>query len=128
MTALRVEGVRPLGATMSHNPERTGEGSDPLVQAESTVSPIYLDHNATTPVDAHVLEAMLPFLRGEFGNPSSAYALGRRAHEAIERARAEVAQLIGAAPRRSSSPAAPRSPPTWPSADPPPRGPTGPSS
>ena len=40
---------------------------------------------------------MLPFLRGEFGNPSSAYALGRRAHEAVERARAEVAQLIGAA-------------------------------
>jgi cysteine desulfurase len=62
------------------------------------VSPIYLDHNATTPVDAHVLEAMLPFLRGEFGNPSSAYALGRRAHEAVERARAEVAELIGAAP------------------------------
>ena len=62
------------------------------------MSPIYLDHNATTPVDAHVLEAMLPFLRGEFGNPSSAYALGRRAHEAVERARAEVAQLIGAAP------------------------------
>jgi cysteine desulfurase len=41
---------------------------------------------------------MLPFLRGEFGNPSSAYALGGRAHAAIERARAEVAGLIGAAP------------------------------
>ena len=37
---------------------------------------IYLDYNATTPVDPQVLEAMLPFLRGEFGNPSSAYALG----------------------------------------------------
>ncbi len=61
------------------------------------MSPIYLDYNATTPVDAAVLEAMLPFLRGEFGNPSSAYALGRRAHEAVERARAEVAGLIGAA-------------------------------
>jgi cysteine desulfurase len=62
------------------------------------VSPIYLDYNATTPVDPGVLEAMLPFLRGEFGNPSSAYALGRRAHEAIERARGEVATLVGAAP------------------------------
>jgi cysteine desulfurase len=62
------------------------------------VSPIYLDYNATTPVDAAVLEAMLPYLGGEFGNPSSAYALGRRAHAAVERARAEVAQLIGAAP------------------------------
>jgi cysteine desulfurase len=60
------------------------------------VSAIYLDHNATTPVDPQVLEAMLPYLRGEFGNPSSAYALGRRAHEATERARAEVAGLIGA--------------------------------
>ena len=62
------------------------------------VTPIYLDCNATTPVDPQVLEAMLPFLRGEFGNPSSAYALGGRAHAAIERARAEVAGLIGATP------------------------------
>ena len=59
---------------------------------------IYLDYNATTPVDPQVLEAMLPFLRGEFGNPSSSYALGRRAHAAVEQARAEVAALIGAAP------------------------------
>jgi cysteine desulfurase len=59
---------------------------------------IYLDHNATTPVDREVLEAMLPYLREEFGNPSSAYALGRRAHAAVERARAEVANLIGAQP------------------------------
>lgn len=60
------------------------------------MQPIYLDHNATTPVDPGVLDAMLPYLRGEFGNPSSAYPLGRRAHDAIEKARAEVAALIGA--------------------------------
>ena len=62
------------------------------------MSPIYLDHNATTPVDPQVLEAMLPYLREEYGNPSSAYALGRRAQVAVERARAQVAGLIGAQP------------------------------
>ncbi len=59
---------------------------------------IYLDYNATTPVDSQVLDAMLPYLQGEFGNPSSAYVLGRRAHAAVEEARGEVAQLIGARP------------------------------
>jgi cysteine desulfurase len=59
---------------------------------------IYLDHNATTPVAAEAFGAMAPFLREEFGNPSSAHAIGRRAHEALEQARAEVAALIGAAP------------------------------
>jgi cysteine desulfurase len=59
--------------------------------------PIYLDHNATTPVDPEVLEAMLPFLREHFGNPSSGHAFGRTARAAIESARSEVASLIGAA-------------------------------
>jgi cysteine desulfurase len=63
-----------------------------------STAPIYLDYNATTPVDAAVLDAMLPYLRGEFGNPSSAHGLGDRAHEAVEAARAEVAALIGATP------------------------------
>jgi cysteine desulfurase len=61
------------------------------------MSAIYLDYNATTPVDPAVLDAMLPYLRGEFGNPSSAHGLGGRAHDAVEAARAEVAALIGAA-------------------------------
>jgi cysteine desulfurase len=60
--------------------------------------PVYLDYNATTPVDPIVLKAMLPYLCDEFGNPSSAHALGRRARDAIEAARAEVAGLIGAMP------------------------------
>jgi len=63
-----------------------------------STAPIYLDYNATTPVHAAVLDAMLPYLRGEFGNPSSAHTLGGRAHDAVEAARAEVAALIGAAP------------------------------
>jgi cysteine desulfurase len=58
--------------------------------------PIYLDHNATTPVDPEVLAAMLPFLREDFGLPSSLHALGRSADNAVESARAEVAALIGA--------------------------------
>jgi cysteine desulfurase len=62
------------------------------------MSPIYLDYNATTPVDPAVLDAMLPYLRSEFGNPSSAHGFGSRAHDAVEAARAEVAALIGAAP------------------------------
>src|SRR6185369_186502 len=62
------------------------------------MQPIYLDYNATTPVDPAVVDAMLPYLRAEFGNPSSAHALGRRAHDAIEKARNEVATLIGASP------------------------------
>src|ERR1700688_4607621 len=67
-------------------------------EAAMTAGPIYLDYNATTPVDPAVLDAMLPYLRGEFGNPSSAHGLGRRAHDAVEAARAEVAALIGAGP------------------------------
>jgi cysteine desulfurase len=62
------------------------------------MTPIYLDYNSTTPVDAGVLDAMLPFLRGEFGNPSSAHGLGGRARDAVEATRAEVAALIGATP------------------------------
>lgn len=59
---------------------------------------IYLDHNATTPVDARVREAMLPFLTELFGNPSSMYAHGREARKAVNAARENVAKLIGAQP------------------------------
>ena len=58
--------------------------------------PIYLDYNATTPVAPEVLDAMLPWLRGEFGNPSSAHPYGRRAAQAVAAARRQVAELIGA--------------------------------
>lgn len=58
--------------------------------------PIYLDHNATTPIMPGVLDAMLPFLSEQYGNPSSGYALGRAAKDAIAMARGHVAALIGA--------------------------------
>jgi hypothetical protein len=60
------------------------------------VSAIYLDYNATTPVAAEVLAAMLPYLEREFGNPSSAHAYGAPANAAVAQARAEVADLIAA--------------------------------
>jgi cysteine desulfurase len=62
------------------------------------MTPVYLDNNGTTPVDPAVLGAMLPYLQNEFGNPSSNTTLGRRAHDAIETARTQVAALIGAEP------------------------------
>ncbi|MEA2062531.1 MAG: cysteine desulfurase family protein [Gemmatimonadota bacterium] len=55
---------------------------------------IYLDHNATTPVAPEVLDAMLPFLGAGFGNSSSIHAEGRVAHEALDRARSQVARLL----------------------------------
>lgn len=59
---------------------------------------IYLDHNATTPVLPEVLDAMMPYLTAEWGNPSSAYKFGAKLKSVIERARAQVAELIGAHP------------------------------
>ena len=59
---------------------------------------IYLDHNATTPVDSEVRDAMLPFLSDNFGNPSSIYAHGREARQAVGAAREKVAKLINAQP------------------------------
>jgi cysteine desulfurase len=61
--------------------------------------PIYMDHHATTPVDARVLEAMLPYFSSRFGNAASrVHAHGKAAREAVEVARGEVASLIGATP------------------------------
>lgn len=56
---------------------------------------VYLDYNASTPIDERVLEAMLPYLRGGYGNPSSLHRPGREARAAVERAREQVAALAG---------------------------------
>ncbi|MBK8071315.1 MAG: IscS subfamily cysteine desulfurase [Ramlibacter sp.] len=62
--------------------------------------PIYLDYGATTPCDPRVVDAMIPWLREHFGNPASrSHAWGWEAEEAVEKARADVAELIGADPR-----------------------------
>ncbi len=60
--------------------------------------PIYLDHNATTPLRPEVVDAMIPSLRDHFGNPSSAHVYGARARAAMEQARAQVASLLGCDP------------------------------
>ncbi|MDW8328006.1 MAG: cysteine desulfurase family protein [Anaerolineales bacterium] len=62
------------------------------------MEPIYLDYAATTPLDPRVLEAMLPYLREEFGNPSSVHSFGRRAEKAVEGARRTVADVLGCDP------------------------------
>jgi cysteine desulfurase len=64
-----------------------------------TTAHIYLDHAATTPMRAEVLDAMLPLLTEEFGNPSSVHAYGRRARAALDEAHEELAQAINAEPR-----------------------------
>lgn len=61
--------------------------------------PTYLDHNATTPLHPEVLEAMMPYMSGIYGNPSSVHRFGRLTRDALEQARMQVASLIGAQPK-----------------------------
>ena len=60
--------------------------------------PVYLDYNATTPIDPEVTVEILPYLQTHFGNPSSSYSIGRSNKEAVEKARAQVARLINCQP------------------------------
>ena len=60
---------------------------------------VYLDHNATTPVEPEVLDAMLPYFSGDFGNAASIHTPGQRARAAVETAREQVAALLGARPQ-----------------------------
>src|SRR6266516_5241958 len=57
--------------------------------------PIYLDYNATTPIDPAVVESMLPYLSIHFGHPSSSYTYGHEAYQALDSARTQVARLLG---------------------------------
>src|ERR671917_346078 len=59
---------------------------------------VYLDNSATTPVDPRVVEAMLPYLMEKYGNASSVHFFGQEARAAVDRARREVAALVGARP------------------------------
>src|SRR5687768_14586963 len=78
---------------------RSGGGVTALVggRRRTAMQPIYLDYNATTPVDPAVAEAMQPFITNHHGNPSSAHAYGRATKDAVEAARRQVADLLGCA-------------------------------
>src|SRR5690606_23335211 len=91
--ALPRRAVQPAGPACSGAGGMTGLVNRPE-------RPIYLDYQATTPTDPRVVEVMLPLFTEEFGNPHSEdHIIGRRAAEAVERARGQVAELIGADPR-----------------------------
>ncbi|MBC8423217.1 aminotransferase class V-fold PLP-dependent enzyme, partial [bacterium] len=62
-----------------------------------TDRPLYLDTNATTPIDHRVADAMLPYLREHFGNPGSGHVYGQAARTAVDKARKQVADLLGCA-------------------------------
>ena len=85
MNHKHTQGIRPRSNQASGN-------------GESGVTPVYLDHSATTPVRQEVVEAMTPFFTEAYGNASSVHALGKNARKALENARQEVAKAIGAAP------------------------------
>jgi cysteine desulfurase len=69
-----------------------------LIETMEIMEPIYLDYNATTPLDPVVIDALLPYLKERFGNPSSTHPFGKTAHDAVEKAREQVAELLGAKP------------------------------
>ncbi|MEV5735782.1 cysteine desulfurase family protein [Streptomyces sp. NPDC052292] len=76
----------------------TGAGGGPLTHPGLAGGPVYLDHNATTPVDPRVAQAMTPYLTEFFGNPSSGHSYADPPRRALTEARERVAALIGAAP------------------------------
>ena len=79
---------RDHGGVTNHGQAKSGQAG----------APIYLDYNATTPVDPRVVEALLPYFGEHFGNPSSGHAYGVEPRAAVDRARGRVAALIGARP------------------------------
>ncbi len=62
------------------------------------MNPIYLDYNATTPLDPAVIETITCALREQWGNPSSSYVYGKAAHDVVDRARRQIAELLHAQP------------------------------
>lgn len=89
-----------LQTAMASSARARQSGSRQKTGETHTGPGIYLDHNATTPIDPEVVEAMLPFLKESFGNPSSIHTAGAAAREALDAARRSVAQAINCTARR----------------------------
>jgi cysteine desulfurase len=93
-------GLRGFGSTSSALAAEDYESKFSISKEMVEGKPAYLDFQATTPVDPRVLDAMLPWLTQEFGNPHSrTHEYGFKSEEAVEKARAQVASLIGADPK-----------------------------
>ncbi len=93
---IRCEGMAPVAEVQDDELLSSQEIKTPTV----TPRAVYLDHNATTPVDPQVREAMLPFLSDQCGNPSSIHSFGNIARTALEAARRTVAQGLNCTARR----------------------------
>src|SRR5919197_3352344 len=102
-TSSRATSSTPTRARRSRTRAARPRSSAPWARRSGRPSPrsavaVYLDHNATTPIAPEVREAMRPYLEDRFGNPSSAHEHGTVARQAVDRARTEVAALIGCEP------------------------------
>ncbi len=99
--ALLCEVVRAEGSNGSGRvAEDESEAVVEIARPQKPRRRVYLDHNATTPVDPEVLETILPFLEEEYGNPSSIHSRGVEARDAVEAARRKVAQALNCTARR----------------------------
>ena len=99
--ALLCEVVKAEGANgTGRNVEDESEAVIQPSEIEKPLRHVYLDHNATTPVDPEVLEAMLPHLQDSYGNPSSIHSRGNEARDAVEAARRVIAQALNCTARR----------------------------
>src|SRR5207248_2268305 len=97
-------GEPPAKTSIRHcaRPDNSGTGLCVTMEASllTMQTPVYFDHHATTPLDPRVLEAMLPYFGPKFGNAASrTHRFGWEAEKGVERARGQVAALIGAEPR-----------------------------
>ncbi|MHB1412186.1 MAG: IscS subfamily cysteine desulfurase [Thermoleophilia bacterium] len=97
-SALAAADASALGAADGCALPAAGGQAD--ITGRAPVRSIYMDHNATTPLDPEAVEAMLPFLNHKYGNPSSIHRTGATAREALDAARRSVAQAIGCTARR----------------------------